>query len=55
VAEELIARDRVNVLMGTFRLPTSAWRWPTFAAQRKILFVASEPLTDKIVWENGNR
>jgi len=25
------------------------------AAQRKVLFLASEPLTDKIVWENGNR
>jgi branched-chain amino acid transport system substrate-binding protein len=25
------------------------------ANQRKILFLASEPLTDKIVWENGNR
>jgi branched-chain amino acid transport system substrate-binding protein len=26
-----------------------------FAKQRKILFIASEPLTDKLVWENGNR
>jgi branched-chain amino acid transport system substrate-binding protein len=26
-----------------------------FAKQRKILVIASEPLTDKIVWENGNR
>src|ERR1700741_134939 len=26
-----------------------------FAKQRKVLFLASEPLTDKIVWENGNR
>ena len=25
------------------------------ANQRKVLFLASEPLTDKIVWENGNR
>jgi branched-chain amino acid transport system substrate-binding protein len=25
------------------------------ANQRKVLFIASEPLTDKIVWENGNR
>jgi len=25
------------------------------ARQRKVLFLASEPLTDKIVWENGNR
>ncbi len=26
-----------------------------FAKQRKVLYIASEPLTDKIVWENGNR
>ena len=25
------------------------------ASQRKVLFLAAEPLTDKIVWENGNR
>ena len=25
------------------------------AKQRKVLFLAAEPLTDKIVWENGNR
>ena len=25
-----------------------------FAKQRKVLFLAAEPLTDKIVWENGN-
>jgi branched-chain amino acid transport system substrate-binding protein len=25
------------------------------AARRKIVFIAAEPLTDKIVWENGNR
>ena len=26
-----------------------------FAKQKKVLFVAAEPLTDKITWENGNR
>src|SRR5438132_14220719 len=26
-----------------------------FARQRRVLFLAAEPLTDKIVWENGNR
>ncbi len=25
------------------------------AKQRKVLFIAAEPLTDKIVWENGNK
>jgi branched-chain amino acid transport system substrate-binding protein len=54
VAEELIAREKVNVLMGTFASHVGL-AVSNLAAQRKILFVASEPLTDKIVWENGNR
>jgi len=54
VAEELIARERVNVLMGTFASHVGL-AVANLANQRKILFVASEPLTDKMVWENGNR
>src|SRR5688572_24864830 len=54
VAEELIVREKVNVLMGTFASNVGL-AVANLAAQRKILFVASEPLTDKIVWENGNR
>jgi len=26
-----------------------------FAKQKKVLFIAAEPLTDKIVWQNGNK
>jgi branched-chain amino acid transport system substrate-binding protein len=54
VAEELVARERVNVLMGTFASNVGL-AVANLANQRKILFVASEPLTDKIVWESGNR
>ena len=54
VAEELISREKVNVLMGTFASHVGL-AVSNLAAQRKILFVASEPLTDKMVWENGNR
>jgi branched-chain amino acid transport system substrate-binding protein len=54
VAEELISREKVTVLMGTFASNVGL-AVSNLAAQRKILFVASEPLTDKIVWENGNR
>src|SRR5688572_19724079 len=54
VAEELIVREKVNVLMGTFASNVGL-AVANLANQRKILFVASEPLTDKIVWENGNR
>jgi branched-chain amino acid transport system substrate-binding protein len=54
VAEELIVRERVNVLMDTFASNVGL-AVGNLANQRRILFVASEPLTDKIVWENGNR
>jgi len=54
VAEELISREKVHVLMGTFASHIGL-AVSNLAAQRKVLFVASEPLTDKMVWENGNR
>ena len=54
VAEELIARERVNLLMGTFASNVGL-AVSNLAAQRKVLFLASEPLTDKIVWDAGNR
>jgi branched-chain amino acid transport system substrate-binding protein len=54
VAEELISREKVNVLMGTFASNVGL-AVSNLAAQRKVLFIASEPLTDKMVWENGNR
>ena len=54
VAEELISREQVALLMGTFASNVGL-AVSNLAAQRKVLFVASEPLTDKIVWENGNR
>src|SRR5574342_1216228 len=54
VAEELLSREKVNVLMGTFASNVGL-AVANLANQRKVLFLASEPLTDKIVWENGNR
>lgn len=54
VAEELITRDKVDVLTGTF-LSHIGLAVADFAQHRKTFFLASEPLTDKIVWENGNR
>ncbi|HEX6267339.1 MAG TPA: ABC transporter substrate-binding protein [Burkholderiales bacterium] len=54
VAEELISRERVDVLMGTFASNVGL-AVANLANQRKKLFLASEPLTDKIVWESGNR
>ena len=54
VAEELISREKVNLLMGTFASHVGL-AVANLAAQRKVMFLAAEPLTDKIVWENGNR
>src|SRR5690606_18989029 len=53
-AEELITRDQVDVLTGTF-LSHVGLAISDFAKQRKRFFLASEPLTYKITWENGNR
>jgi branched-chain amino acid transport system substrate-binding protein len=54
VAEELLAREKVSLLMGTFASNVGL-AVSDLARQRKVLFLAAEPLTDKIVWENGNR
>jgi branched-chain amino acid transport system substrate-binding protein len=54
VAEELISREKVALLTGTFASNVGL-AVSNLAAQRKIVFIAAEPLTDKIVWENGNR
>jgi branched-chain amino acid transport system substrate-binding protein len=54
VAEELLAREKVAMLMGTFASNVGL-AVADLAKQRKVLFLAAEPLTDKIVWENGNR
>ena len=53
VAEELISRDNVDVLTGSF-LSHIGLALTDFAKQKKVFFLASDPLTDKIVWQNGN-
>jgi len=52
-AEELLSREKATVLMGTFASNVGL-AVASLANQRKVLFLAAEPLTDKIVWENGN-
>jgi branched-chain amino acid transport system substrate-binding protein len=54
VAEELVSRERVALVFGTF-LSNIGLAVTDFAKQRRVLFVAAEPLTDKITWQNGNR
>lgn len=54
VAEELIAREHVTLLMGTFASHVGL-AVSNLAARRKVVFLAAEPLTDKLVWQDGNR
>lgn len=54
VAEELVTREGVNILAGTF-LSNTGLAVTEFAGKRKVFFLAAEPLTDKITWQNGNR
>jgi branched-chain amino acid transport system substrate-binding protein len=53
-AEELISRENVDVLSGGF-LSNIGLALADFAKQKKFFYLASEPLTDKIVWQNGNK
>ena len=54
VAEELLSREGASVLAGTFA-SNIGLAVSDFAKQKKVLFIAAEPLTDKIVWDLGNR
>ncbi len=54
VAEELVSREKADLIFGTF-LSHIGLAVTDFAKQRKVFFLAAEPLTDKITWQNGNR
>ena len=54
VAEELIRKDKVALLMGTF-FSHVGLAVTDFAKRNKVLFVAAEPLSDAVVWAKGNR
>ncbi len=54
VAEELIRKDKVALLMGTF-FSNVGLAVTDFAKRNKVLFVAAEPLSDALVWAQGNR
>jgi len=53
VAEELVAREKIDVLTGTF-LSNTGLAVADFAKQKKFFFLAGEPLTDKMTWQGGN-
>ena len=53
-AGELLSSERVTLLAGGF-LSNVGLALADFANQNRRLFVASEPLTDALVWARGNR
>ncbi|MFV0384560.1 ABC transporter substrate-binding protein [Paracoccus sp. (in: a-proteobacteria)] len=54
VAEELVSKDGAVLLFGSF-LSNIGLALSDFANQKEVLFLASEPLTDALVWSKGNK
>lgn len=52
-ANELVSREGVALLVGTF-FSHIGLAVSDFANQRRILFIAAEPLSDALVWSQGN-
>jgi branched-chain amino acid transport system substrate-binding protein len=54
LANELVAGEDVALLAGTF-LSNVGLAVSDFAKQKRVLFVAAEPLSTRLTWEQGNR
>ncbi|MGV6872196.1 ABC transporter substrate-binding protein [Pseudochelatococcus sp. B33] len=52
-ANELVSRDNVVLLAGGF-LSNVGLALADFAKQKKVLYLAAEPLSDALVWSKGN-
>src|SRR6201989_1339168 len=53
-ANELVSSENVVMLTGTF-LSNIGLAVSDFANQKKVFFLAAEPLTDAVTWAKGNR
>lgn len=53
-ANELVAREKAELLIGAL-LSHVGLALSDFARQKGVVFIAAEPLTDALVWEQGNR
>jgi branched-chain amino acid transport system substrate-binding protein len=53
-AQELVSREGVDVLAGSY-LSNVGLALTDFSKQKKVFFLAGEPLTDKIVWQNASK
>ena len=54
MAQELVTNEKVDMLTGTI-LSHIGVAVADFAGRNKVFFLASQPLTDSIIWEKGNR
>jgi len=54
IAEEMVSKDRVALISGSL-FSHIGLALTSFAGQRKVLYVAAEPLADALVWAKGNR
>ncbi len=54
IAEEMVRRDKVVMLAGTF-FSHIGLAVSDYAKQNKVMFLASEPLADSLIWEKGHR
>jgi branched-chain amino acid transport system substrate-binding protein len=54
VAEEMVSKDKVALLMGSF-FSNVGLAVTDFAGRNKVLYIAAEPLSDALVWAKGNR
>ncbi|MBK8906610.1 MAG: ABC transporter substrate-binding protein [Rhodospirillales bacterium] len=53
IAEELLSKDDVDLIAGTY-FSHVGLAVADFANQRRVLFVAAEPLSDALTWQKGN-
>lgn len=53
-AEELIAQENVNILAGTY-LSHTGLAVSKVAGEKQVVFLASDPMSDRLVWQEGNR
>lgn len=53
-AEELVTREKVDLLAGGY-LSNVGLALADYAKQKKVFYLAGEPLTDKLTWEGGNK
>ena len=54
VAEELLSRDGVALISGSL-FSHVGLALASYAGEKKVLYIAAEPLADSITWQSGNR